>query len=250
MPEDLEVPAVGKVKREYVLAGVALTVGIVGAVWYRNRAGGSAAPAIDPAELVGADREPMDPGAGSGSVDSTDPTTPRNNAEWSQMATEYLSNFGWEPALVTTALGKYLGRQRLSTSEADAVRSAVGAFGPPPDGGPYSILLDLPTPAPGAAGPIKITLTEKPGTVSKGREVEFRGKVTQDGKGVHKFVQIKHRNSTSKPWMLYPATVYSKSNGEFVFRLKVNSDKYLAFQIPYDAGAPGTPTVYAKVNVK
>lgn len=231
MAEDVELPAVGKVKREHLMVAGALTLGIVGAMWYRARAGGGGgeAPAVDPSDMVGADREPMDPGGGSGSVDSTDPNVPDTNAEWTQAATEYLSNIGYEPALVATALGKYLGRQQLAATEANVVRAAVGAFGPPPTGGPYSILLGMPTPAPSPMT-AQITLTSQPpATVNQGSSIEFRGRVLVNKRGNHQRVIVKYRNAGKGAWISYPTTLYSDSNGAFRLRISAARTRDYAF---------------------
>ena len=75
---------------------------------------------------------------GLGLVPSTNPSNPtavlpaQTDAEWVQRAIDLLQQWGWDPNLLATTLGKYIGRQPLSPQEQDIVRTAQGSLGLPP----------------------------------------------------------------------------------------------------------------------
>lgn len=150
MPETIRLPAIGEVKTQYVWAGAALIVGIAGYAWWRAGQNG-AAPAED--ELFAGEgiddgtQWPYRPG-GSSTVDAEpqDPADlpPGTNDEWARRATDRLVDAGWDPQLVATVLGKYLGRQKLTTSEADLVRAAFALVGQPPNDPPPIVLVPVP----------------------------------------------------------------------------------------------------------
>lgn len=71
---------------------------------------------------------------------------PTTNADWTQTAVKLMGTSGYDPATVTSALGKYLGNQELSDAEALVVRAALALAGPPPVG-TYTIKTGV-TPAP------------------------------------------------------------------------------------------------------
>lgn len=71
----------------------------------------------------------------------------KTNAEWVQYATEVLAAAGSDAATVQSALGKYLDRQPLSTSEQDFVRRALASAGPPPVGS-FTVIPGIESPSP------------------------------------------------------------------------------------------------------
>lgn len=149
---DVDLPVVGNARKEWVYAGGALVVGIVGYAWIRRSRVPVAAP-LDPAADIGAAGYAGTPGASSSApvtVDNRDTTAIDTNAKWTQYAVEKLTGYGWEPALVTEALGRYLDRQPLDDKQVSAVQSARGVAGDAPVGGPYQIIRAQPTPQPDA----------------------------------------------------------------------------------------------------
>lgn len=152
--ETVEVPAVGKVKRTHLYVGAAAVAGIVGYAWYRRGiAGASEAPeglATDPDGVGAADYE--NPGdyapAGNSTYNAPALDIIDTNAEWAQAAGRTLTEYGYDPVLVSRALGKLLARQGQTTEEADASRAAKAYQGEPPVGGPWPIITGLPTPNP------------------------------------------------------------------------------------------------------
>lgn len=139
----VDVPAVGRVKKQYVYVGGALVVGIVGyAYWQRSTSGPADVPAYTDADVT--DEGVTDtPGgaagasANSGGLSVDNSTTPDTDAEWVQQANEALGG-AFDSAALATALGKYITHQPMSSAEADMVRAAIGMVGYPP-GGRYPI---------------------------------------------------------------------------------------------------------------
>lgn len=72
-------------------------------------------------------------GVTPGLADST--VTP-TNASWATTAEGTLTNFGYDPATVALALGKYLLGNDLTTTQMEIVQAAIGQEGYPPVGVP------------------------------------------------------------------------------------------------------------------
>lgn len=154
-------PVAGKVKKTWVYIGAAGALGIIAAVWWRSR---SSEPL--PEEL------PEEPGledytgglqTGSAGGSSTtggiswqpappadpDDLPPTTNAMWTQRGVDWMQNLSFDAQLVATVLGKYLARVPVVASEADIIRTVIGAIGPPPVGEYRIILVSTPpTPPP------------------------------------------------------------------------------------------------------
>lgn len=152
MADTLKIPGIGDVKKEYVIGGGALVAGIVGyAYWRRARDQSSEEQQIVVAAndvIPATDYVNPSPGGSSPVVvenNEGSPPVPRTNPEWTQRATDYLTQIGYDPIFIAEALGRFLTRQPLSDKQKDAVRAAVGAWGPPPEGGPWPIGVDLPS---------------------------------------------------------------------------------------------------------
>jgi hypothetical protein len=137
MPETIKLPGIKKPLPKntvYILgAGAA---GFVGYAWFTaGRTGDPAAPA-EPA-LPDPVPEPTDePGFG---VDGGGPP-PGNNADWTAKAVNSLLSLGIDGVAASSAIGKFLQRQRLNKVEADLVRQALAHAGLPPENGPWTIL--------------------------------------------------------------------------------------------------------------
>lgn len=133
-------PAVGKVKKQYVIAGVAITAGLVLWTYYNRSSGSSGAELVEDEAAFTSFGDPTMPTVTTTTVpDNTDVID--TNAEWTQRATEYLTGQGgWDGAFVSTTLGKFLARRALTPAEEAVPLAALAAFGQPPVGGPYNIL--------------------------------------------------------------------------------------------------------------
>lgn len=133
------IPGIGPVDAKWVYAGGAVVLaGVAYSFWRRT-------PADDPGEVeelvpdgAGADvgdgwgNVPGQTGnSGGGWVPDGD-TEPRTAAEWTAEAVDKLSAIGFDAQVVATAIGKWLGRQGLSTVEQEIIRTAKAIMGPVP----------------------------------------------------------------------------------------------------------------------
>jgi hypothetical protein len=175
---NVQIPGVGSVPRKYAIAGAGGAAVFV--LWRYQRATKKAQAAKDAAATVSVDPAtglPLDPvtglpydpstglvmtgggnlgdqysvpgGSGSSSTSYAGPTIPQNNLQWTQDATTYLTGLGYEQTAVAGALGAYLNRATLTTTQVTIVQAATAAVGPPPYGGPYSL-----TPTPSTTAPV------------------------------------------------------------------------------------------------
>lgn len=182
MPETIKIPGIKKPLPKntvYILgAGAA---GFVGYAWFTaGRSSGPEAPA-EPA-LPEPVPEPTDePGFG---VDGGGPP-PGTNADWTAKAIDSLLSIGIDGKAASSALGKFLQRQRLNKVEVDLVRQAIAFAGYPPENGPWTILEeDTGVVAPGLlapqnfqaqGGPQSVNLTWSPVTGAVGYQTRLVG---------------------------------------------------------------------------
>jgi len=143
----VEVPAVGRVKKQYVYVAAALVAGIVGfAYWRRSSAPVEDFPAYTDEDVISDGVTDTAGGAAGGSASSggtgggDSSTTPDSDSEWVMMAREALAG-SFDDAALSIALGRYIGREGLSQAQQDMVRAAIGSIGYPP-GGHYPITPD------------------------------------------------------------------------------------------------------------
>lgn len=132
MADTVDVPQVGPVKRQWLYVGGALVVGIVGYAWWRRSQ--AAGLVVDPAtgSLGGGPYANPNPDASGSDLVDTPGGPPTTNEEWTQRVVEDLGAIGTDPGFVAATLGKYLGRQQLTTDEATLVRTAWAYRGRPP----------------------------------------------------------------------------------------------------------------------
>jgi len=138
MPPGDTITIAGKaMNKNAVYYGGAAALGLVAYAWYKNSQEGPAILTADP--NLAAVGEPTDiPGFSVLGPDNA--RIPQTNAEWFDLAVSKAQAIGLDAAAVGQALGKFLGRQPLTTAEEDLVRFALGAVGNPPEGGPYHII--------------------------------------------------------------------------------------------------------------
>ena len=143
MAEQVNVPAVGKVNRTWVLAGAAAVAGIVAYAYWRR----SQAPGLEPGseeQLEDAGYVPSDwspdayVGATAPGGETYDPQLPREsvttNAEWSQRIVDLLEGVGYDRNKAAETVGKYLSGQPLDAAEKLIIQSALALLGNPPAG--------------------------------------------------------------------------------------------------------------------
>lgn len=111
----------------------------------------------------------IDPSSGatinSGLYGTTTVVGPSTNSAWAQQVIAYLSQEGYDPSAVTSALGAYLAGSSLDSTQLGIVQAAIGVEGSPPNGAP----------APHVTAPTGTTS----GTTSSGNGVT--GKTTSAG---------------------------------------------------------------------
>lgn len=144
----VDLPVIGEVESRWLWIGGAAVAGIVGYAWWARSRGGpiGADVTVDPATGAGEEGggRPLSPPPG-GTVDLTEGTI-STNEQWANRAVERLSEVGYEPGFVATAVGKYLARQPLNPDEVDVVRTAWALIGRPPQSAPP--ITETPEPEP------------------------------------------------------------------------------------------------------
>jgi hypothetical protein len=148
---EVDVPAVGKVKKQYAIAGVVAVAGIVGFAWYRRSRTPADPAASDPyADTRTGSELPTDKytnPAPNGSGDSGSGwKAPTTDVEWAQAVVEKLS--WYENGFVSATVGKYLARQVLTTDEQTLIREAWAQVGHPPGNQPIVTQTTTPPPPP------------------------------------------------------------------------------------------------------
>lgn len=143
MEGTITIPGAGPVKKQYVYLGAAGIAGFLAFAYYRrNQAATDAPPSwgdVDPGEMV-PDGDYVNPG-GNSNIPPQDLTgqTIKTNSQWAQAATTLLGNIGYDPKTVASAIGVFFQREGLEPAQLDAVKTAVGQLGPPPENGPWPI---------------------------------------------------------------------------------------------------------------
>lgn len=157
MAETVKIPGAGPVKKQWVYAGGALLVGIVGYAYYKR----AKTPVVEPInpDALPEDRVPFtDAQVSSGLGESQTAGAPVTVADWVRQATDRLIELGNDATAVAAALGAYVTHQKLTTTQAGLVQQAVGQFGyPTNNAGEYPILLApvTTTPPPTTGGAVK-----------------------------------------------------------------------------------------------
>jgi hypothetical protein len=191
MPATVELPGLGKVRRDYVVAGGIALGGAVGWAYIRRYRELAAAAdqtvygegLTEEGLLEGTLPYQVAQGSYSGLVDQSDTRTGfKDNAAWGEAARNYLVDSGVDPEAAAVAIGRYLDRQPLDATQQNWVRAALGGVGPPPmgtyqiiaqQGPPAAVALPAPTGIKGVGGIGSITWTWSPVTGATGYDVEL-----------------------------------------------------------------------------
>lgn len=150
---EVDVPVVGRTKKWVIYGLGGLAAAYVAWRWYQ--AGRGDEPAGDDM-IYDPDLSEMGQSTAGGPLTIggntgatvTDGTTPgaiNTNGEWLRASVDYLSSVGYDSQVVTAALGEFLARRALDPSEATIARAALGAFGQPPEGRPWSVIEEAAT---------------------------------------------------------------------------------------------------------
>lgn len=152
-----------KYPKSAVYAGAAAVAGIVIYAWWSKSS--SSEEEVEPEfDQFGNPIAGPTPGlAGPTVVDSNleaiPDGLPRNNADWGQKATEYLTNQGYEGTVVAPALGKFIARKPLTAAEQAIVRAAIAGVGYPPNDGPWTVIEESAPIAVGLTAPKNLRVT-------------------------------------------------------------------------------------------
>lgn len=160
---NVDVPVIGNVHKEWLYAGLALIVGIVGYAYIKNRASGGAAASTvgsaNPDAFQGA-ALPMSAYDAYGNL-VTGQSTTGPPANWALQAVDYLSNvFGYDRQTAGLAIAHYVNGGTLTPAEADIVNIARSVLGNSPDNLPVNIGSTPVTPPPTTTTPPPATSTD------------------------------------------------------------------------------------------
>lgn len=166
----VKIPGIGPVEKKWVYIGGAFVVGIVGyAYWNKSRADAAEPEIADYTEGPGYAMdsgvdEYVNPGGSQAPVEQDYNPAPSNNIEWGQAAIEFLNDQGFEGGAI--AVGLYMTRQTLSSTQVNMIRAVHGAIGPPPQGdypitGTPSTSTPKPTPGKDLKQPTGLKLTSR-----------------------------------------------------------------------------------------
>lgn len=146
------VPAPGghKIQKKYLVIPAGVALAYVTYRWYQTNQAQAAAPAASDGLYSNPDLTDMGLSTTGGATNvtgntgstTTDGTTTGaidDNAKWTNKAVELLSDSGYDPMTVRSALGEFIARRSLDKTEAGIARAAIAAVGEPPVGRPWSV---------------------------------------------------------------------------------------------------------------
>lgn len=149
MDGTVDVPAVGRVKKRYVLIPAGVAAAFVAWRWYQARQE-TPAPAGSDGLYTSADTSEYGLSTTGGATNvtgntgaiTTDATGDAidTNVEWSNEVLTKLGNQGYDGPTVSAALGEFLARRALDKNEASIARTAMAVAGQPPEGRPWSVI--------------------------------------------------------------------------------------------------------------
>ena len=264
MANTVKIPGVGSVPTKYALLGGAAVVGIAGVAWFRyaNRPE-EVEDTGTTTDFTGVDEtvypayatdyapdESYDGGAYpyptyttpsyglTSTVQTADPIT---NSEWTQRSIEHLELVGVESQAGSLAVSRYLLKECVTATQADMVRQAVAALGPPPQG-TFSIVVcpttpgqkqeDTPPSNPGK--PARVTGLRATGVFRNHVDIDWNPVTAPAGVNVGYTIWANGVRKTSN--------VYTQ---EHVWNLKPNTTYKIEVAAVYvDATGPGTADVY------
>ncbi len=165
---NIDIPKIGKVKKTYVY-GAAGIVGVYVAYRWWNSGQTVDEDAVAPEESTGTIGADVGSGSGgydyngSAASDSTVGNVISSNSQWSQSVVSYMTDsLGYDGATVGLAIAKYLRGEKLTTAEANIVRTALAVYGQPPTGGPFTVIEGGQSPSPSTLGaPTGLTVKSK-----------------------------------------------------------------------------------------
>lgn len=142
MTETVNLPQIGKVDKKWVVAGVAITGGIVGYAYWKRRQNSGVTYLSDSTTGGTGDDSAYAPPVGGRQQEVDVPNTAiSSNSKWTEEVIAALGNIGLDSGYVSSTLGKYLNSQKLTNDEANVVRQAWALKGRPPESPNLTIML-------------------------------------------------------------------------------------------------------------
>lgn len=114
------------------------------------------APAVDPwggFTSQGAANGVVTMNGGTGAGTTPEPAEPETNNSWVRKAVTRLGTLGYDPAVVDSALRKYVNGEAITPAEQSIVSVAISNMGPPPEEVPSIVVLTPEAPAAPTAPP-------------------------------------------------------------------------------------------------
>jgi len=187
-------------------AWVAVVGGGLGIAWYANTKKGSSSSDQPDQQLT-------ETGVGEGTAafipaaEVSQPTSPLETLDdWINSAIKQAIALGATPLEIEQALRLYAKGEALNTRQATLVNRVVALIGPAPSGEITEVPVITPDPTPTTPTTHKyaFVMSSVPTRYRNGRSVTFKGKLTDNGKGVGGraiYVYRKHRSADS--WKFY-----------------------------------------------
>lgn len=203
-------------------AWVAVVGGGLGIAWYANTKKGSSASTDQ------ADQQLTESGVGEGTAafmpaaEVSQPSSPIETLDdWINKAITQAVALGATPLEIEQALRLYAKGEALSEDQGKLVNRIITQIGPAPSGEitEVPVITPTPTPTPTATHKYAFAMTQTPTRYRNGRSVTFKGKLTDNGKGVGGrgiYVYRKHRAADS--WR-FAKLVPTYSTGVFGFTI-------------------------------
>ena len=208
----VNVPAVGKVKRQWVVAGLAAVAGIVVVAYWRAARTPVEEPAQEGTEGVAGDEWSPDAYAGATAPggasfipgDTASDATPGTNVEWAQRVVDLLEGVGYDRNKAAATIGKYLAGQPLDGTEKLIVQAALALLGNPPAGAlPIITAGSAPTQpgSPGPSGSPKPTTTPRGDRVNHTQPLETYARHFSKSTSADSVEATKRQILTLNPWL-------------------------------------------------
>jgi hypothetical protein len=152
MAKTVKVPGLGELDSRLVYGTLAAAGVFVGWMYWRSRgssASSADAPVYDPDAVGVSEYAPAPSGNSTVDVPAADDGID-TDAEWTNAVVEALSSLGgWDASAVALACGRYLGRQSMSSTDVEIIRTARAMVGEAPSG-PHPLSATADDPATGS----------------------------------------------------------------------------------------------------
>jgi hypothetical protein len=186
-------------------AWVAVVGGGLGIAWYANTKKGSSAEQPD--------QQLTETGVGEGTTafipaaEVSQPTAPLETLDdWINNAVKQAIALGATPLEIEQALRLYSKGEALSTRQATLVNRVIALIGPAPSGEitEVPVVTPEPTPVTPVTHKYAFVMSQAPTRYRNGRSVTFKGKLTDNGKGVGgRAIYVYRKHRAADRWRFY-----------------------------------------------